>query len=173
MSDQAGGKSPAVVDTSLVLNFLRIDRGELLGRLPGFHLHIVNHVVAEVIQEPPRSRLVKAVEDGALTEIEITDLETMATYFELRRVLDDGEAATIAAAQHRGWIVAIDERGRALREVEHRIGTERLLNTPGLLVHAVQIGVLEVAEAEAIRTELANQRFVIRPTIQQLLDAPT
>jgi len=39
-------------DTSLLLNFLRIERTNILGALPGFRFYVLNHVVNEVIQTP-------------------------------------------------------------------------------------------------------------------------
>jgi predicted nucleic acid-binding protein len=102
-------------------------------------------------------------------ETEMTDISAIADYAELRRNLGDGEAATIAAAAHLQWIVGMDERGRAKREAIERVGQTRLLNTPGVLVHAVRTDLLTIAEAESIRLALGSQRFVIKQTIAELL----
>lgn len=156
-------------DTSLLLNFLRIDRLDLLGALPGFRFRVLNHVVVEVTQESHAFRLESGLVEGHVTEIELTDLGAIADYDALRLVLGDGEAATIAAAANLGWIVGMDEKGRAKREAIARVGELRLLNTPGVLVHAVRCGVLSLQEAEQLRLLLAANGYRIKMPIADLL----
>jgi len=156
-------------DTSLLLNFLRIDRTDILGGLPGFRFHVLNHVVNEVTQEPEASRLQTALAQGHVVEFELTHLDAIADYDTLRLNLGDGEAATIAAAAHLRWIVGMDEKGRAKREAADRVGDQNLLNTPGILVHAVRVGLLTLGEAEQIRLDLAAHSYQIKPLIADLL----
>lgn len=70
-----------------------------------------------------------------------------------------GEAAAIAAAVSQGWIVAMDEGGRARREVCERLGEGRLLTTPGVLLSCIRHGCLTVEEADEIKERLAQLRF--------------
>lgn len=156
-------------DTSLILNFLRIDRMDILGALPGFRFAVLNHVIAEVTQEPHRARLETALTDGHVVEFELTDLSAIADYNSLRENLGDGEAATIAAGAHEQWIIGMDEKARAKREATDRVGEDNLLNTPGVLVYAVRVGVLTLEEAEQIRLDLADQNFAIKQLIADLV----
>lgn len=167
------GPSPAdrevATDTSLLLNFLRIDRMDILGALPGFQFRVLNHVVDEVTQEPHSARLQVALENGSIVEFELTDLGAVADYDALRENLGDGEAATIAAAAHENWVIGMDEKARAKREAVARVGAENLLNTPGVLVHAVRVGLLSIDQAEQIRLNLAANGYVIKPHIADLV----
>jgi len=112
-----------------------------------------------------------AIADGILTELEITDPAEIALYGELRRFLGDGEAACLAVAATRRWVIATDEKRRLRRELFKRLGEEYLLNTPGAIVAALRAGILTVPEAETIRRELAQHRFVMTdvPPFEELL----
>lgn len=59
--------------------------------------------------------------DGTLTELEITDPAEVALYDELRRFLGDGEAACLAVAATRRWVIAADEKRRLRREIFYRL----------------------------------------------------
>lgn len=159
------------LDTSVLVNFLLIDRTRVLGDLPGLRFHVLNHVVQEVVKEPPRSRLQSALFNSHLSTFEMTDLGATADYEILRARLGDGEAATIAAATHNGWVIGLDERRRAKKEAIARVGVNRLINTAGILVRSVQTGVLSLNEAEQIRVELSTHRFRIKETIAELCRA--
>ena len=156
-------------DTSLLLNFLRIDRTDVLGALPGFDFRILNHVVAEVTQEPHASRLATALQQAHVVEFDLVDLAAIADYEALRLNLGDGEAATIAAAGHLQWVIGMDEKRRARREAVARVGESNLLNTPGVLVHGVRTSALTLAEAEQIRLALAPERYRIKRPIAELI----
>jgi predicted nucleic acid-binding protein len=156
-------------DASLLLNFLRIDRTDILGALPRFRFYVVNHVVNEITREPHAARLNVALQQAHVAKFELTDLVAIANYNELRLNLGEGEAATIAAAARLRWVVGIDEKGRARREATSRVGTENMINTAGVLVHAVRTGLLTLEDAEQIRTDLAAQRYRIKSPIADLL----
>lgn len=57
------------MDSSFLINFLALDRMDILGRLPHFRFHVVNHVSAEIRYEDQRRRLQTAIETGIVTEI--------------------------------------------------------------------------------------------------------
>lgn len=169
MTAPAPADQDVATDTSLLVNFLRIDRMDILGALPGFRFCVLNHVIDEVSQEPQAARLQAALAEGHVVEFELTDLGAIAEYDELRKNLGDGEAATIAAGAHRQWVIGMDEKARAKREAIARVGEHNLLNTPGVLVHAVHVGLLTLAEAEQIRLDLAGENYVIKPLIADLI----
>ena len=51
--------------------------------------------------------------------------EELAVFAEHRKVMGLGEAACLAAAEHRGWMLASDERGVFQRIACERIGESR------------------------------------------------
>lgn len=155
------GRILVVADTSFLVNFLTLDRMDLLRGLWAYAFHVPNHVVAEVEYEEQQKRLTAAIGDGTLTELEITDPAEMTLYAELRRFLGDGESACLAVAVTRRWVIATDEKRRLQREIMEQLGEEYLLNTPGAIVLALREGVLTVPEVEEIRRELARHRFTM------------
>ena len=116
---------------------------------------------AEVTAPPQSESLEEAISSGGIEVVVVDDPAALATYAELVQVLGRGESAAIALAAHRRWILAMDERGRARREAERHLGAGRIVTTPGILVGCIQHGVLEVADADAIKGVLAANRFVM------------
>lgn len=127
------GRILVVADTSFLINFLALNRMDILQGLRGYAFRIANHVVGEVEYEDQKERLHDALVKGTLSEIEITNLSEIALYTELRRFLGDGESACPAVATTRRWVMAADEKRRLGREVMERLGEGYLLNTPGPL----------------------------------------
>ena len=164
MERDAEGRLLVVADSSFLINFLAVDRMDILGRLPQFQFHVVNHVVAEIRYESQHARLQAATEGGGVTEIEITDPTEILLYDEFRRYLGDGEAASLAVAVSRRWVIAADEKGRFRRELFSRLGEDYLLDTLGALLTAIRADVITVAHAEALRTELQAHRFQMDST---------
>jgi len=67
-----------------------------------------------------------------------------------------GEAACLAMAASRGWLLASDDRGRAFRRLVHeRIGPDRLIDTARIADAAREQGVLSADDARHIQ-ELAG-----------------
>jgi predicted nucleic acid-binding protein len=160
----AHGRLLVVADSSFLINFLVLDRVDLLSGLPRFHFHMVNHVTAEIRYEDQRARLQSAVESGVVTEIEVIDPDEILLYDEFRRFLGDGESSSLAVAISRRWVIAADEKGRFRRELFARLGEDYLLNTLGALVTAIKAGVITVKEAEALREQLRANRFEMDST---------
>ena len=70
-----------------------------------------------------------------------------------------GEAACLAAAEHRDWMLASDERGVFRRIACGRIGESRILTTPSILSRAVKTGVMRVGELRDAKAKLERNRF--------------
>ena len=172
MERDAEGRLLVVADSSFLINFLAVDRMDILSRLPQFRFHVVNHVVAEIRYESQRARLQAATEDGGVHEIEITDPAEILLYDEFRKFLGDGEAASLAVAVTRQWVIAADEKGR-VRQLFSRLGEDHLLDTLGALLTAIRADVITVAHAEALRTQLQEHRVQMDPTpFEELLREP-
>lgn len=152
-----------VTDSSFLINFLLLDQMSLLGSLREFSFHVPNHVTVEVRYEVQQARLQAAQAAGILTEIEITVPAEILLYDELRRVLGDGESASLAVAVSRRWVIAADEKGRFRRELFERLGENYLLDTTGALVMAIKAGVITIGQADALRAQLRENRFEMDP----------
>lgn len=163
MERDRDGRLLVVTDSSFLINFLLLDQTALLGGLREFSFHVLNHVTAEVRYEAEQARLQAALAAGILSEIEITAPAEILLYDEFRRVLGDGESASLAVAVSRRWVIAADEKGRFRRELFERLGENYLLDTAGALVSAIKAGVITVGRAEALRVQLRENRFEMDP----------
>ncbi len=164
MERDADGRLLVVADASFFINFLAVDRMDILDRLRQFRFHLVNHVLAEVRYESQRLRLHAALEAGTVTEIEITEPAEILLYDEFRRFLGDGESASLAVAVRRRWVIAADEKGAFRRELFARLGEDYLLDTLGALLTAIKTDVITVADGEALRAQLREHRFEMDST---------
>lgn len=173
MERDADGRLLVIADSSFLINFLIVDRMDILSCLSQFRFHVVNHVVAEVRYESQRARLQAAIQSDGVTEIELTDPAEILLYDGFRKFLGDGESASLAVAVSRRWVIAADEKGRFRRELFSRLGEDYLLDTLGALVTAIRMGVLTVEQAEVLRRELQESRFQMDLTpFSQLLSEP-
>jgi predicted nucleic acid-binding protein len=146
-----------VADASVLINFLRAGRLDLLRHHGGYRIVVTEHVRREVSYPDQAAELVEAITAGDIDEIQVTDPVELEIFAELNAVLGRGESACIAVAANRGWVVAMDELGRARREVHERVGRNRLINTPGLILSCVRNGAITVAEADGIKVTLESQ----------------
>lgn len=94
----------------------------LLGQVSsalGMSVRLVPQVAQEALYLHSPEGGTERVELRALELVELTE-EELESYILLASKLDDGEAATVAVAAHRGWIVGTDDRA-AIRTA-HRLG---------------------------------------------------
>lgn len=163
MERDGAGRILVAVDSSLLINFLLLGRMDILGQLRAFCFCVVNHVTEEILRAEQRARLQTAVAAGFVQEVEITEPEEILLYDGFRAVLGDGEAACMAIAVRRRWVVAGDEKGRFRRELFDRLGENYLLDTPGVLLTAIRGGVITADEASHLREILRQNRFQMDP----------
>ena len=148
-----------VCDACVLINFLVVDRMDLLTRHLDYRFVVTEHAKAEVTDPVQHERLLTVIESRELEQADLTDPESLAVFAKLSAVLGGGEAAAIALAAERNWAIATDELGRTFREVESRLGEGRLLTTPGILLQAIRNGALPVEEADEIKARLEAHRF--------------
>lgn len=67
-----------------------------------------------------------AIADGLIEVVELQSQAELSRFASLNRVLGRGEAAAIALSSCRGWMLALDEKGRARREAEGQVGRGQL-----------------------------------------------
>ena len=84
--------------------------------------------------------------------------EELGIYADLAQTLGSGEAACLALALQRGWLVACDERRAFLREARNRLGDGRILNTAGIYVLSVRQGLLTVEQGTPRSTASREHR---------------
>ena len=150
-----------ILDTSVLVNFLAVDRVDLLHRLKRYRFVITAHVRGEVTYPEQAARLTAAIRAGHLHELSSGTHVELAAFAQLTATLGVGESAAIAAAQHRSMVVAVEDR-TARRTAESLVGKKNVLTTTDLMVGIIQGGLLTVAEADAIKLDWAtNHRFVL------------
>jgi predicted nucleic acid-binding protein len=152
-----------VVDTSVLINFCHADRLDLLGGIQRFEFVVPAEVHAEVVLPKQRTLLAAALERGDLARVSTDDPEVLSRMAGLRdQSLGLGQAACVAVAAARGWLVACDERRRFLRVAEATLGSGRVVDTAGLLLTAIREGLITPREADGVKATLERHRFSMR-----------
>jgi predicted nucleic acid-binding protein len=107
----------AVLDTSVLLNFLRVGRLDLLVDLPGHEFLVTDHVRGEVTDTEHSATLNKVLQQHCFRETTGNAPEEVGTFGQLTavRVLGIGECAALALAVCRNLAIAIDDRTRRRR----------------------------------------------------------
>jgi predicted nucleic acid-binding protein len=151
-----------VLDASVVINLIHAGRLDLLAKIEGYEFVVPEQVIVREVTYPAQAEaLAEGLEQGWLRREESTGMAEIALYAELAGLMGKGEAACLAIAATRGWIVGCDEGGRFRREAMARVGRERLVNTPGIMVLAIRRGLLSVEEADSIKDVLARHRYMM------------
>lgn len=153
-----------ILDSSVLVNFLRVDRVELLARLP-LPLFVTNHVRDEVTADYPEQleRLVRALESMALREIVVDEPAEVAEFLALScEGIGSGECSAIAVAGMRGWPLALEDK-RAGRVALARFPSLQVLKTQDLVVQLLREGALSIDEADALLEDWrTNHRFRLK-----------
>ena len=158
-----GGESQVILDTSVLINFLRIDRMDLLTGHPSYKFAVTDHVRGEICDHYPDhvERLEIALENGDITETVVSSVGELAIFGVLVQDgrLGTGECSAIAAAASRALPLAIDDKRARARAAADYPKLE-LLNTEALMVSLIRLGLLGVDEADRIKTDWEkNHRF--------------
>ena len=175
MTPVVGDAWPAIIvtDTSVLINFLRIERIDLIAG----HSHdflATDHVAAEISDRYPeqQQRFAAALDAGTISVTSVTtpeELQLFGTLFTTGR-LGAGECSAVALAVHRGYILAIDDRV-AIRHAHRADAALRILSTQDLMVSMIREGLLEIEEADRIKQQWAKRhRFRLKlDSFQSLL----
>jgi predicted nucleic acid-binding protein len=137
----------AIAENTVLSNFAHIEKPELLRA--AFDSLVVVKAFMDELAEGVRLGLVPLVDWGWLPTVELT-AEEQAKAEELGQTLGKGEAACIALAQSRGWMVLTDDRDA--RETARDVGVA-LSGTLGALMNLVRANVLSIPDGD----ELLNQ----------------
>lgn len=151
-----------ITDTSVLINFLVLDRAELLGRLPSHRFVVTDHVRAEITKHyhEQLQRLAQAFAAKILEEISVTEMAEVQLFAELTATgLGIGECSAIAVAVHRNLTLGIDDK-TAIKRVQKLGLSLAILTTEAIVVLLIQQRVLTIAEADAMKLDWEkNHRF--------------
>src|SRR5436190_9239493 len=115
------GRAIVVADTSVLINFLRIDRMDLIGAHPDSFI-ATDHVAAEIADTYPdqQARYSAALEARQLAEHRIDDPAELELFLRMgeRGRLGAGERSAIAVALNRKCALAIDDSRAIQRAIE-------------------------------------------------------
>jgi len=158
-----------VADTSVLINFLRIDRMDLIEAHPASFI-ATDHVAGEIADTYPeqQTRYAAALNAGQITERRIDDSAELEIFLRLaaKGRLGAGERAAIAVALNRGCALAIDDSRairRALQEATLGENALSILRTQDIVVELIRKGVVSVEAADAIQVDWAtNHRFKLK-----------
>ena len=161
----AGQPAIGVMDASVLINFLKIDRMDLIAG----HSHdfvITDHVTVEITSRYPDQQqlLASAIEVGAVAQVSITNPRKIAFFETLARPgrLGVGECSAIAMAVCRHYMLAIDDR-RAVAEARRASHGLTVLNTQDLMTSMIREDLLDITEADGIMNEWDwRHRFALK-----------
>lgn len=142
-----------IADTSVLVNFLRIDGMALLGELSSTVV-ITEHVAAEITEHyvEQSTRLEAALAAGHVETTVLATSDELALFGALMGDgrLGSGECAAIACAISGGHVLAIDDR-KAAREALRIEASLSIVGTADLVVAMIQDGLLSVDSADEIK----------------------
>ena len=154
---------PLTLDASVLLNFLKIDRLDLISG--GWkELHIVEEVQAEVRDPLQAGRLQRAIERGVVQVYRVIDLNDIRTATDLydRLGLGRGESFSFVAAKALGSAQAIDDR-KAVKRASAVVTGVVAVTTVDVMIRALRMGLLSIEEADAIKEDWsASHHFMLK-----------
>ncbi len=163
---------PIIIDVSVLLNFVKIERIELLGQL-GTSVVLLDQVLDEVRRPEQREVVEGVVKVGILDLQSVRDPVEVALFANLRADgrLGAGECAVLAVALNRSWVAGLQDR-RARVEGQRRREDLALCQTEDLVLELIQSGHLTLNEADGFLVEwAAKHRFKSRLTsFRDLMD---
>ena len=141
-----------MLDTSVLLNFLRVGRLDLLVQLPEHEFLVTDHVRLEVIDAECARMLGAALRNEQLREERIDAPLEVAAFQQLAavRALGLGECAALAVAVCRQLPIAIDDKV-ARKKAQVLFGFEQFVGTAELVVAAIRCGLVDVAAADRMK----------------------
>lgn len=151
-----------VFDTSVVINFIHIDRLDLLSSTNGIVGHYPEEAKVEVSHPEQKSSVELAIAGRILEIVQIDTVEELTLSGILRQHHGMGESAALALARVRGMHLGCDERRSFMATALQQLGPGRYLNTSTLLLRAIRLGAISVGEADTYKLILEGHRFKMR-----------
>lgn len=148
-----------VTDANVLINLIHGNCLDILGQFPGYEFMVLEEVIAEICIPEQAKALTEAFDCQHLKREILSGVPALTLYSELRQAMGKGEAASLAMAVVSGLLIACDEKKVFLREAQQRLGPDRILTTPGIIVLAIRAGLMSIDQADAIKTLLETKRF--------------
>lgn len=158
-------ETTVVLDASVLINFLAVDRAPCLASIPGCRLVITDHVRAEITSRYPDqlARCDALIDSGGVEVVSITGVSELTEFATLTdKGLGVGESASISAAHHRGFELAIDDKVARKRATELNPST-LLRTTQSLTCTMIDASLLSIEEAdEMLLAWREHHRFCLK-----------
>ncbi len=144
---------PIVLDASVLLNFVKIGRVELLGQL-GTPVVLPDQVLGEIRRPEQKEAVEDAVAEGILDLQSVRNPVEVALFAELRAGgrLGAGECAVLAVALTRNWVAGLQDR-RACVEGQRRRRDLVIYQTEDLVLKLIKAGYLTLEDADGFLAE--------------------
>jgi predicted nucleic acid-binding protein len=160
------GKIDVLLDTSVLINFARIRRLDLLADHPRYSFFVTDHVRAEVLEHfrDEFEAVNTAVTDGILTELTVNTTAELEDFGRLvsMKTLGAGECSAIVVAKHRSLVLAIDDVTARNKALKFHTALA-VLGTEELIVSLIQENILSIKQADRIKSDWeANHRFRLK-----------
>ena len=155
--------TPIVLDASILLNFVKIGRIDLLGEL-GSPVLLLDQVRAEVIRPEQSQVVTEAITAGIMDLESVMDIAEVTLFADLRAggQLGAGECAVLAVALSRNWVAGLQDK-RARAEGRRRSRALRLCGTEDLMVTLLRSGTVTLAYADQLLVAWATKhRFRLK-----------
>ena len=150
-----------MTDSNVLINLVHINRLDLLGKLWPYSFVVPQEVLKEITDVAQAELVQRAITSGVLSEVQVSSISELQIYAHLVRTLGMGEAACLALAECRDWLIGSDEKRRFYREAVARLGQRRIINTAGILLKAIRLKVLTVDEADEAKKLLEQRKFTM------------
>lgn len=159
-----------ICDTAIIVNFLKINRIDLLSR--SSHTFLVSeHVHREIRIDYPAQlkRFQKALKKSAIRKIHVEDSEEFDLFVALIETgkLSVCECATLAAAAYRGYSLAMDD-GQATLQAELLMEPNRILRTENIVAALINENLLTDASGDQLLEAWATNLSFKHPTFETL-----
>jgi hypothetical protein len=147
-----------IVDTSVFITLCHSGRTDLLARLP-WTFRMTDDIEVEIEREDQIKVLQGLKRGGHLAALRVEGLEALQAYSKLRKRIDPGECSALVLAQDKHWLFACEEANKVfLSCIDETIAHARLVACRHLFLEAICEGLMDLAEADAIRASMARKK---------------
>jgi predicted nucleic acid-binding protein len=147
-----------ILDTSTLINFVKVNRVDILKKLANYSFRAPYIVINEVSKGSDKKRLMQAIrnkyikpESMDLTELKMS--ERLLIPHRSKPNIGKGEAPVLAIGMNRKWKMAIEERA-AIEIIKQKIGEKHIIQTKDFLLEAIKKRIITVEKADSIKLEL-------------------
>ena len=150
------GRTPLLLDTTVLNNFLKVGCLPLLRELFPASLRVAAQVYDELKAGGMETLIRNGVTQGWLRLVTPDTGRETTLYGEYSQSLGPGEAASLAIAVCRGWALATDDR--AARHAARAAGVA-ITGSVGILILAVQAGAITRQEGNQLLQQMRRHGY--------------